>query len=101
MKGYKFTDKKQSKMGMVSTFFGALSIGMLGYGINTSFEADGKAGAIVGVLALISFLCSIVGVVLGIKSFKDDDVFYLFSWIGTVVNIIIFVFCLSMFLIGV
>lgn len=101
MKGYKFTDKKQSRMGMVSTLMAALSIGMLYYGINVSFKADGNGGIIVGVLALVSFVLSLTGVILGIRSFKDDDVFYLFCWIGTVLNIVIFIFCLSMFLIGV
>ena len=101
MKGYKFTDKKQSRMGMVSTVLGVAAVFMLGYGVNISFEADGKGGEIVGVLALVSFLFSMLGVILGIRSFKDDDVFYLFSWIGTVVNIVVFIFCLSMFLIGV
>ena len=97
MKGYKFTDKKQSRMGMVSTFLGAISVAL----INVSFNADGKAGTLVGVLALASFVISAIGVVLGIRSFKDDDVFYIFCWIGTIVNILAFVFCLSMFLIGV
>ncbi len=101
MKGYKFTDKKQSRMGMASTFLGAISVALIGYGINVSFNADGKAGTLVGVLALASFVISAIGVVLGIRSFKDDDVFYIFCWIGTIVNILAFVFCLSMFLIGV
>ncbi|MBE5940200.1 MAG: hypothetical protein E7266_07360 [Lachnospiraceae bacterium] len=101
MKGYKFTNKKQSKMGIFSTILAIASIAMIGYGIDVSFDADGKGGVIIGILAFVSFLFSMLGTVLGIRSFKDDDVFYLFSWLGSVLNIIIFIFCLSMFLIGV
>ena len=38
----------------------------------------------VGVLGLASLIISIAGFIVGIKSFKEDEVFLLFPWIGTV-----------------
>jgi len=100
MKGYKFTDKKQSKMGMISTIIGIIALVLICYAVHLSFLADGKGSEIIGVFGSIGMLLSIVGMILGLRSFKNDDVFYLFSWTGTIINILIVLFTGSMVLIG-
>lgn len=100
-KGYKFTDKKQSPMGISSSIIGIIAVGLIIYGINVSFKADGYGGSIIGILGSISMVLSAVGLVLGLRSFKNDDVFYLFSWFGSIINSISLIFTLSMILIGI
>ncbi len=98
---YKFTDKKQSKRGMVSSALFLVAAILLIIGIYIAYSAKGKAGMSVGVLGIFSFLVSISGFGVGLKSFKDENVFFLFPWIGTVGNAVIWIGIGAIILIGI
>lgn len=97
---YKFTDKKQSKRGMVSSALFLISAILLVVGIYISYSAKGDAGMSVGVLGILSFLIAIIGFALGLKSFKDENTFFHFSWIGTVGSAAIWIGIGAIILIG-
>jgi len=86
---YKFSDKRQSLGGIISTIMGLLALASLIYGIYISFKAEGYAGLKVGSLGLLSLLISVIGTFIGLLSFKEDDKFYIEdmnSANGTLVN---------------
>jgi hypothetical protein len=80
---YKFTDKKHSRGGIIASGLFLFSLVSLIQGVYISFANEGQGAMIVGVLGLASFLMSLVGFMVGIRSFKEDNVFVLFPWIGT------------------
>ncbi len=98
---YKFTDKKHSVLGIISTILGLVASGLIVYAVYVSFKNAGEAGALIGKFGCLSFFLGIVGLVVGIKGFKKDDVFYLFCYIGTALNSACDVFLVLMLLIGV
>jgi hypothetical protein len=60
-------------------------------GIVTSYKENGNAGIIVGAIGSVVFILNTIGVILALKSFKERDKFYLFSWIGTISNGILWI----------
>ncbi len=81
---YKFTDKHNTKMGITSFVFGFLALVMLCAGLKIAFDEKGNADSIVGVIGTLGFILSTIGLLLGLSSFKEEDKFYLFSWMGTI-----------------
>ncbi len=99
-KQYKFTDKVQAKGGVVSVVFAVLALLSCGLGVLISFETGGAAGAIIGLMGVFSVWFSGMGLYHGTKSFKQEESFYMYSWIGTIANAVIFVFMGCIFMIG-
>ena len=62
------------------------------YGVYLSYKAEGYAGLKVGSLGLLSLLFSIIGSVIGLLSFKEDDKFYTLSKVGSLLCGILAVF---------
>lgn len=98
---YKFTDKKHSKKGMVSSVLFVVSLTMMIVGIYMSYVEAGNGGVIVGVLGFLAMVLSIIGFAVGLKSFKEDNVFLHFPWFGTVGCVFILVCIGCMMLIGI
>lgn len=84
--GYKFTNKQNAKGGIASVVLAVVSLVLVGTGIWVSFQKEGNAGIIVGALGTGAFFISIFGMIVGLKSFKEREKFYLFSWIGSIAN---------------
>ena len=97
---YKFSDKSPTLGGTISTVMGVVALLTFLWGIFIAFKADGYAGAEVGTYALIAFLLSLIGTVIGLISFKEQDKFYLLSKIGSLVCGILLVTMIAVFLMG-
>lgn len=89
--GYKFTNKHNTKGGIISTALGILAIILLCFGIYISYINKGNAGMRVGVLGSLAFLTSLVGLINGLLSFKEKDRFYVFSFVGCGINALIWI----------
>ena len=99
-KRYKFTDKKLSRGGVVSSLFAIASFAMLCAGVYISYKADGNGGTNVGILGLSALLTALIGFIVGIRSFKGQEVYLGFPWFGVVSNAIIWIFMAGVLLIG-
>lgn len=97
---YKFSDKRQSLGGIISTIMGLLALASLIYGVYISFKAQGHAGLKVGSLGLLSLFISVIGTIIGLLSFKEDDKFYTLSKVGSMLCGILAVFMIAVFLMG-
>lgn len=99
-KQYKFTDKVQATGGVVAVVFAILALLSCVLGVWISYKTGGAAGAIIGLMGVFAVWFSGVGLYCGSRSFKQEECFYLYSWIGTIANAVILVFMGCVFLIG-
>lgn len=99
-KGYMFSSKKHSVRGFISAILGVLSAAILGVVLYVSFLQKGNAGLIIGVIGLLSILITIIGLIIGIRSFFEEDKYYLTSKIGTTINTVILICWFYIIIIG-
>jgi hypothetical protein len=98
---YKFSDKSQTLGGTIATLMGLAAMASFGYGIYVAFHARGEAGLQVGSFGLLSLMLAVIGTVIGLISFKEDNKFYTLSRVGSLMCGIMAVLMLSVFLMGV
>lgn len=83
---YIFTDKRESKKGIMSTVFGLIAGVSVIYSLYEVFQAQGQAMIRYGMAVLFSLIFALVGMVLGVMSKMEQNRFYVFSWIGMILN---------------
>lgn len=98
---YIFTNKRYTTGGIISTGFGIVGGVCLILGILLAFHERGNGGSTVGLIGTAAFLCSAAGLFFGIRSFQKEEGFYTFSWIGSVINGIVFMGMVAIIMIGV
>ena len=77
-----------------------IALFLFGESIYYSFNSAGEGGLEVGLLAMLSFLIAILGFGVGIKSFKEENVFFGYSWLGTVGNTFVWIILGCLMLVG-
>lgn len=92
-KGYIFTNKEQSRSGIMSTILGALSMGALIGVVYLTYQNKGQAELKYGSTALLALIFAVVGLVCGIHSRMEPDKFYLFSYLGILFNVLVLLGC--------
>ncbi|WP_455618432.1 DUF6142 family protein [Eisenbergiella sp.] len=85
---YIFTNKKESKKGIMSAVLGIIALASLFFAIYETFRNQGQALVKYGVAALFALLFALAGIVLGIMSKMEEDRFYLFSYLGIILNLL-------------
>lgn len=85
-RGYIFTNKAESKKGILSTFLGALSLAGLAAAIYLTFIHQGEAFVKYGVAGVLCLFFSAAGLALGILARLEEDKFYFFAWMGILLN---------------
>ena len=85
---YIFTNKKESKKGIMSAVLGIIALVSLFFAVYETFRNQGQALVKYGVAALFALLFALAGIVLGIMSKMEEDRFYLFSYLGFILNLL-------------
>ena len=70
----------------MSTVFGVIACVSVIVSLYETFRNQGEALVKYGMAVLFALLFALVGIVLGILSKVEQDRFYVFSWIGIVLN---------------
>lgn len=96
----KFTDKHHSVGGILSTFLGILAMSFLIVCVRISFDFAGNGGIMLGTVGIAVFLISLSGCIIGLISFREEDKYYTYSKIGSMLCGILTVLMLGIFLIG-
>lgn len=99
-KKYKFSDKSQSIGGIFSTLFAVLAAFACVAAVWISFQHRGEGGIEIGVLGIVSVFLSGCGLYIGVRSFQEEDIFFLFSWLGSIGNSIILLGMMMLILLG-
>ncbi|HIT67915.1 MAG TPA: hypothetical protein IAB61_11850 [Candidatus Merdisoma merdipullorum] len=90
-RNYKFTDKKHTRQGLASLCLGAAALILTVLSLALAYRMSGEAGSIVGLLGVFAMLSSVVGFVLAVRGFQEEDVYYISSQIGSVLNGLLFI----------
>ena len=99
-KHYKFSDKEVSKMGLISCGIALLALVLIILSLVVSTKARGNGGESVGYLGGASFVVSLIGIIVGLLSFRQTDVFLASAWVGVIANGMIWLFNGLMIIIG-
>ncbi|MGN0374467.1 MAG: DUF6142 family protein [Butyrivibrio sp.] len=97
---YKFSTKKHSIGGVISTVMFPCSLALFIWAVVVSFQSKGKGGSVVGEIALTSFAVALFGCIIGMLSYKESDRYYTFSFIGSLLNGIMTILMFMLFVAG-
>lgn len=82
-RNYKFTEKTQSKRGMIALGLSGISLAVLVAVITNSFRQQGNGSMYLGSAGVASMLLGIVALVIAVKSLKEENSFKLFPYLAT------------------
>lgn len=91
--------RKFTKGGKTSFLIALGSLIIILAAIIISTVMKGKAGIYVGIMVLLALILSAAGFAIGIDSFKEENRFMRYTYIGTISNAIIWLGILGMYLI--
>lgn len=97
---FKFQGRSHSKKGLASMLLGFLVIICF---LTISFISGtkgGKGDLILGIIGMLSFAISVFGFLLGIKSFREKDIFYVAPVLGVGSNGIMTILLFSLYIVG-
>lgn len=87
-RNFMFSNKKNPWRGIMSTILGILSVAAIALAVFSSFKSKGATNYRLASVVLVSFVFGITGVVFGILSRFERDMFYFFSNLGIILNAI-------------
>lgn len=97
-KAHRIPLKKYTEGGRKASLIALCDIIFVLITISISIVKKGNAGIYVGVMMLAALIVAAVGFVIGINSFKEENKFLRFSYLGTVANAVIWIGILLMYL---
>lgn len=84
--GYIFTDKKNPRLGIMSTILGLIAVVSIVAAVYFTYIAKGVAPMQYGMVIFLSVLYAIIGIVIGIRALLEKDIFRFFPIMGLVLN---------------
>lgn len=86
-KNFIFTNKRDSKQAIMATILGVISNVSLGIVIYLSYLNGGDVPISYGLTGLFAMIFSLIGLVLGVLTLWEKDIFRLFPVLGIVLNL--------------
>lgn len=84
--GYIFTDKKNPKWGIMSAILGLIATVSIGLAIHFTYRNKGMAPMQYGAVVILAMIYAAAGLVLGIRSLTEKDIFRVFPVFGILLN---------------
>ena len=97
---YMFTDNRHPEKGIMSAILGAVSVGALVAAVVFTYRDGGQAQIRYAAAALVAAIFSVVGLILGIMSRFERDIFKLFPNLGIVLNLLSIIFVVFILVLG-
>ena len=98
--GYKFTDKTQSKRGILSFVLAAISIAVFMVVILLSFQNRGNGTMYLGSAGVSSMLLSVVAFVLAMISLGEENSYKIFPYLATVLSFLSLGIWVALYIVG-
>lgn len=86
---YMFTSKQHTQKGIMSTILGVISLVTLAYTVIMSYLKAGDVPVQYGAAVMLVMIFAFAGIILGVVSKAERDKFYLFSYLGIVLNVLV------------
>ena len=83
---YVFTDKKHPEKGIMSFVLGVISVCSICYSVYMSYKNGGEALGSYGAAVMLCMIYSVAGLILGIISRLEKDIFKFFPNAGITLN---------------
>jgi heme/copper-type cytochrome/quinol oxidase subunit 4 len=87
-RGYIFTDKKNPKQGVMAFILGVIATVSIFLALHLTYRNNGQAAMQYGAAVLLAVIYAIVGIILGVRSLREKDIFRIFPIFGLLLNII-------------
>ncbi|MBE5866514.1 MAG: hypothetical protein E7292_09955 [Lachnospiraceae bacterium] len=87
-KHFIFTNKKHSERAIMATILGLISNASIGIVIYLTYLKGGDAPISYGLTGLLATIFSVVGLILGILTAQEKEMFQLFPILGILLNLI-------------
>lgn len=94
-------ESRHSKKGIISMICGILVIGIFIASSVISSLAKGNGSLLVGLLGMVAFVAAIYGFIVGIKSFREKDIFYVAPIVGVGSNGVMLVTLFCLYIVGI
>lgn len=88
-RNYKFTEKTQSKRGMLALTLAVASIAALVAVVMNSFWHQGSGSMYLGSVGVFSMLLGMVAFVIAVRSLKEENSFKLFPYLATISSFLV------------
>lgn len=99
-KKIQFSSKTHPKSGILSVVFGGVALITLLVMFFISGVAKGTSGSWIGVVGFWIFVMSVVGFILAIRSYRNEDIYMVTPTIGSIVNGVVVVAMMLLYVIG-
>lgn len=86
--GYIFTDKKNPKWGIMASVLGLIATVSICIAVYFTYLDKGAARMQYGAAVLLAMIYAITGLVLGIRSLMEKDIFRMFPILGIVLSLL-------------
>ena len=97
---YKFTNKRHPLKAVMSVNLALIGIVALIVSIYLSYRGGGEGNARFATALFLSFLMSVVGLILAVISRTEPDRYYLFPNLGIILNALVLLACGGIFALG-
>ena len=97
---YMFTDNRHPEKGIMSAILGVTSVGALIAAVVFTYRDGGQAQMRYAAAALVAAIFSVVGLILGIMSRFERDIFKLFPNMGIILNLLSIIFIVFILVLG-
>ncbi len=97
---YMFTDNRHPEKGVMSSILGIISVSALIAAVVFTYNDGGQAQLRYAAAALVAAIFSVEGLVLGIMSRLEKDIFKLFPNLGIVLNTLALAFVIFILVLG-
>lgn len=87
-KGYIFTDKKNPRWGIMSSILGFIACSSVCIAIYLTFLNRGDALMQYGVVIVLAMIYAVAGLVMGVRSLMEKDIFRFFPIVGILLNLL-------------
>ena len=87
-KNYIFTNKKHSNKAIMATILGGISLVSLGIVTYLSYSQGGVMHGGYGVTGVLATIYSLIGLILGILTLREKDIYRIFPVLGTILNVV-------------
>ena len=95
-----FTDNRHPEKGVMSAILGCISVTALVVSVAFTYRDGGQAQIRYAAAALVAAIFSVAGLVLGIMSRMEKDIFKLFPNLGIVLNTLSIAFVIFILVLG-
>ena len=99
-RSYKFTGKKFSKRGLLSTLIASAALIALGVTVRISFANRGCGTVYLGSVGLLSTILSLVSVGVAVWGIREEDTFKLMPGIGLLLGILSSLIWIGIYIMG-